>query len=76
MRLPPGVLSPDAPLRGWIRQAIGAQREDNSLASLRNFLVQTPWPSTQQIRALEVRNKGLGPLQWWKVFGGHDFLSM
>lgn len=70
-------LPSDAPLRDWITNALRAERngdlaEDDGMM-LRYYIESNPWPESQHIPPPEVANKGLGPLQFWNVFGMQSY---
>ena len=58
----------------WIRdarraEADGEQAGDQDGSAIRRYIENHPWPTNQSLPPLEVQNKGLGPLQFWEVFG-------
>lgn len=72
------VLPADAPLRAWINELRRAELriKDDDITPVREFFDETSWPEGQEVPPPEVARKGLGPLQFWRVFCTYTLRSV
>lgn len=72
------IIPRDGPLHGWLRGARAAEAEDKEDSKrkkvttnkrLQRFIREHDWPDLESVPKPEIPGKGLGPLQWWRVFG-------
>ncbi|KZV59153.1 hypothetical protein PENSPDRAFT_695383, partial [Peniophora sp. CONT] len=67
------TMNKDDPFIDWLRRAREQTLADNQAevgdhAHIRRWLVENGWPEDQEVAPAEVPGKGLGPVQWWRVF--------
>ena len=67
-----GVSMTEGPLVEWKMQVDDAAKTDENTQSpghlhVRQFLQGNGWPEGQAVPHAEVPNKGLGPMQWWRL---------